>query len=53
MPSNNFKTDFGRSGASSSNRLNDLSEAGKESLSVSAYKRKKLLNVCFTKGQVN
>ena len=42
MDSNNFKTDFGRSGASSSNLLNDLSEGGKESLSVSACTRKKI-----------
>jgi len=51
--SNNFKTDFGRSGASSSNLLNDLSEGGKESRSVSACTRKKLLSFCLAKEQVN
>ena len=47
MSSNNFKTDLGRSGASSSNLLNDLSEGGKESLSVSACTMKKIAE-CHT-----
>lgn len=38
--SNNLKIEFGRWGASPSNLLKDLSEAGKESLSVSACKIK-------------
>lgn len=36
--SNNLRVEFGKWGASHSNLLRDLSEAGKESLSVSAYK---------------
>lgn len=43
MHSNNFKTEFGKDGTSPSNLLNDLSDAGKESLSVSTYNDVKII----------